>query len=87
MSNKEDIKKQALMSIKRAIIYPDKARLAVGAIVSDLRGRAGIRHEWNQIEPHIQSEIVDVWVEIINTIFNNNFDGKENIKHFLEAQG
>lgn len=77
MSDKEEIKSQALISIKSAITYPDKARLAAGAIVSDICGRAGIKHEWNQIDPNIQGEIVETWVEIISTIFDENFNVRD----------
>jgi len=80
MSVREEIKQQALGAIKSAIVYPDLGRLAASAIVSDLTGRGGIKHEWNQIEPHVQREIVDVWSEIINTIFDGDFDVKKHIK-------
>ena len=37
---------------------------AVDQIIDDLRGRRGLRHEWDQIDEEIRAEIRDRWIEI-----------------------
>jgi len=38
-----------------------RALAIVNAILEDLTDRRGLRHEWNQIEPEIQIEIMIAW--------------------------
>jgi len=42
--------------------------LAVEAIIEDLTGRRGIKHEWHQIDQDIQNEIRYVWGCIIESV-------------------
>lgn len=43
----------------------EEAEAAVEAIIEDIRGRSGIKHEWNGIDADIQDEIRKVWGRII----------------------
>ena len=43
----------------------DLAELIVDAIIHDLSGRRGLRHEWDQIDEDVQTEIRDQWIAIV----------------------
>jgi len=43
----------------------DKAVQIVNAILHDLTGRRGLRHEWDGIDDDIQQEIRDTWATIV----------------------
>jgi len=43
----------------------DCASQIVREIVADLSDRRGLRHEWEQIDPDIQREIVETWTKIV----------------------
>lgn len=43
------------------------AKLAVNKIVKDIQNRQGLEDSWDEIEPYIQEEIKDQWVQIILT--------------------
>jgi hypothetical protein len=43
----------------------DKYEMAVNAIISDLTGRRGLRHEWDNIDDDIQDEIRETWRNLI----------------------
>lgn len=82
MNKKERIKLDALNAIKRAVRYPDKARLVAEAIVSDICDRRGIKHAWEEIDQDTQYSIVDTWEMIINTIFDEYFDVNALLEEF-----
>lgn len=42
-----------------------QAKKIVEAIVDELSGRKGLRHEWEQIDPEIQDEIMQEWTKIV----------------------
>jgi hypothetical protein len=86
MIDKKQIKFNARTAIKSAIRYPDRARLAAQAIVSDLCDRGGIKHAWNDIDKEIQQEIVDTWHEIISTVFDYDLEIDELIKPATEIK-
>jgi hypothetical protein len=50
---------------------PDKATLIVEAILKDLKGRRGLRQEWDGIDRDIQEEIIDVWAASVRQILND----------------
>lgn len=37
----------------------------VSEILKDLKGRSGLRHQWEQIDEDIQQEIIQRWVAIV----------------------
>lgn len=43
----------------------EKIELAVYRIISDLKDRRGLRHEWDQIDDGIKDEIRKEWIKII----------------------
>lgn len=43
----------------------EKIELAVYRIISDLKDRRGLRHEWDQIDVDIKDEIRKEWIKII----------------------
>lgn len=43
----------------------DKALAIVRAILSDMRGRHGLRQAWEDIDESIQEEIKQEWAELI----------------------
>lgn len=47
----------------------DKIQMAIGAIESDLRGRAGISNEWEQIDYEVKGEILAEWDRLLRLIF------------------
>lgn len=42
----------------------EKAKEVVELIVRDLSGRRGLRHEWDQIDDEIRTEIRREWVKL-----------------------
>lgn len=42
------------------------AESAVDAVIADLQGRRGLRHEWDGIDKDVRSEIRATWIDIIN---------------------
>jgi len=40
------------------------AELIVDAILHDLQGRKGLRHQWNEIDEEIQEEIRTEWIDL-----------------------
>lgn len=43
----------------------EKIELAVYRIISDLKDRRGLRHEWDQIDDDIKTEIRKEWIKIV----------------------
>lgn len=41
------------------------ARRAVKAILADLTDRGGFRQIWDELDDHIQLEIISVWRELV----------------------
>lgn len=46
----------------------NKFEAGVHAIITDLRGRKGLRHEWGMIDDEIKDEIEATWVEILEKL-------------------
>jgi|GEM_PF-6255246 len=75
--DKECIEKEAKIRIWQAVRYPERARLAVESIISDICDRGGMKHLWGDIDADIRYEIVETWVKIIDIIFDSDFDVNE----------
>jgi hypothetical protein len=48
------------------------AKLAVEALIKDLKDRQGIGDEWEQIDSDIQEEIKDTWTMIVLNEIENS---------------
>lgn len=52
----------------------DLALRIAGAIIADLNGRRGLRHEWERIDDDIQEEIRETWAGIIERMAGDGLD-------------
>lgn len=43
----------------------DPSERIVGLIIDEMTNRRGLRHEWDNIDPEIQLEIAEAWIEIV----------------------
>lgn len=63
--------------LKRTNKMDKVAEKIVSAILDDLTGRKGLRHEWDMIDEDIQEEIKAEWTEIIDDILDLNIEKVE----------
>ena len=49
-----------------------KATMIVDAIIKDLRGRRGLKHEWEMIDEDVQEELTDTWIRIAEKVLDDN---------------
>jgi hypothetical protein len=64
--------KRSVKSARECILV-DPAVLAVEAIVHDISGRRGLRHEWEAIENRIrENDIKATWIEIIRQVIRES---------------
>lgn len=56
---------------------PTQAQAIASVIEKDIRGRRGLKGEWESIDDDIQDDIRDEWARLIEQILDDANEGKE----------